>query len=436
VPQGARIYNLFPLLAGDAKAWESHLDRIAGMGFNWIFLNPIHEAGFSGSLYAVKDYYALNPLFDNGSGEAADVVIGRFLKAAEARGLQVMMDLVVNHTAKDSPLTEEHPEWFVREADGSIASPYAVDPTDTSKRTVWGDLAEIDYSERPARRAIVEWFAELVRHYVRLGFRGFRCDAAYKVPKDVWRTLIRAGQTENDDIVFAAENLGSLLEETLALRGAGFDYLFNSVKWWDFRAPWLLDQYEQFRSIAPSIAFPETHDTDRLINELAEQGVTDLGEVEKRYRDAYLIAALFSTGVMIPIGFEYGFRKKLHVVETRPSDWEEPAFDLTEWITEVNRLKASLPVLNQEGPQREVVLGKQSVTCLLRRAMRGSAWVVTLINLDRKAPANARIDSLDGDVLQGREVTPGREADARERPLRAGGEVTLEPGEVRVYASQ
>lgn len=436
MPQGARIYNLFPLLVGDVKAWEGHLDHIAGMGFDWIFLNPIHAPGVSGSLYSVKDYYALHPLFEDGSGDEPDVMIGRFLKAAEARGIRVMMDLVVNHTAIDSLLAKEHPEWFKHEADGSLASPYAVDPTDTSKRTVWGDLAEIDYSERPERRALVEWFAELVRHSVRLGFRGFRCDAAYKVPKDVWRPLIAAGRKENDDVLFIAENLGSLQEETLALRGAGFDYLFNSVKWWDFRAYWLIDQYEQFRSIAPSIAFPETHDTDRLINELAAEGVTDPKEVENRYRSAYLIAALFSTGVMIPIGFEYGFRKKLHVVETRPSDWEKPAFDLTEWIAEVNRVKGSLPVLNEEGPQRALLLGDQRVACLLRRAMRGPAWVVTLINLDRNAPSTARIEWLDGDVLVGREVTPGRAADDPERPFRAGEEVTLDPGEVRVYANQ
>ena len=222
MPQGARIYNLFPLLAGTVSAWEKHLDRIAGMGFNWIFLNPFHYPGLSGSLYAVKDYYALNPLFADSAKDGPDETIGGFVEAAGARGISVMMDLVVNHTAKDSLVAEQHPEWFIREPDGSLASPYAVDPTDTSKRTVWADLAEIDYRDRPERAAIVAYFAGVVRHYVRLGFRGFRCDAAYKVPKDVWRALIAAGQQEQDDVLFIAENLGSLLEQTLALRGVGF----------------------------------------------------------------------------------------------------------------------------------------------------------------------------------------------------------------------
>jgi len=58
----ALIYNLFPPLAGTIPQWEEHLDRIAAMGFTWIFLNPINTPGLSGSLYAVKDYYSLNPL--------------------------------------------------------------------------------------------------------------------------------------------------------------------------------------------------------------------------------------------------------------------------------------------------------------------------------------------------------------------------------------
>ena len=58
-----------------------------------------------------------------------------------------MMDLVINHTAKDALLVEQHPEWFKREADGELRSPRAIDPVDPRKYTVWGDLAEIDYDD-------------------------------------------------------------------------------------------------------------------------------------------------------------------------------------------------------------------------------------------------------------------------------------------------
>ncbi len=433
--EGARIYNLFPPLVGSVDAWKLHLDRIGGMGFNWIFLNPFHYPGFSGSLYAVKDYYALNPMFRGHAKESADRLIAGFAEAAGRHGIQVMMDLVVNHTGKDALIAAEHPNWFMREADGSLASPFAVDPNDTSKRTVWADLAEIDFTERPARAEIIGYFADLIRHYARLGIRGFRCDAAYKVPKEVWRPLIAAGRQVDPDALFIAENLGGLLEEVEALRSAGFDYLFNSAKWWDFRQGWLLEQYEKFRSIAPSISFPETHDTDRLVGELKAKGLGNPHDLEQRSRNAYLFAAAFSTGVMIPIGYEYGFSRRLHVVETRPKDWETPLFDLCDYIAEVNRMKAATPVLNEEGPQRAVLLGDGRLVCLVRRAMRGPGWVVTLINSDQGAPASALLDGLGPDIGEGREITPSDGSDKGERrdPLRPGSEVTLGPGEVRIF---
>jgi starch synthase (maltosyl-transferring) len=39
---GPRIYNLFPLLAGSVPQWSDHLERIAAMAFDWVFVNPFH----------------------------------------------------------------------------------------------------------------------------------------------------------------------------------------------------------------------------------------------------------------------------------------------------------------------------------------------------------------------------------------------------------
>jgi len=54
--EGLRIYNLFPTLAGPIAGWTAQLPRIAAMAFNAVYINPFHYPGFSGSLYAVKDY--------------------------------------------------------------------------------------------------------------------------------------------------------------------------------------------------------------------------------------------------------------------------------------------------------------------------------------------------------------------------------------------
>jgi len=427
-----RIYNLFPLLCGPLSRWPQSLSHIAAMGFDWIYVNPFHYPGFSGSLYAVKDYDRLHPLLDDGSGRSVDEQLRSFLEAARAHGLKVMMDLVVNHTAKDCPWVSEHPDWYVRDLRGEVQSPFAIDPANADNKTVWGDLAELDYTPRPERGALVARYRDILRHFVQLGFAGFRCDAAYKVPADVWAELINAARAEVPETLFAAETLGCRLPEIEGLRPAGFDFLFNSSKWWDFKAGWLMEQYESFRSLAPSIAFPESHDTPRLRTELPAEWPME--QVEAAYRRAWLFAALFSSGVMMPQGFEYGFRRKLDVVTTRPGHWEEPAFDVSDYVGAVNDLKRRVQVLNWEGPQRHLILGAD-VCALVREAEFDPDVAVTVFNLDlnagRRVPGGTLLGHLRDDQRRGlREVTPRR----AHGTLAPDATLLLAPGEIRVFA--
>ena len=110
--EGLRIYNLFPTLAGPIAGWTVELPRIAAMAFNAVYINPFHYPGFSGSLYAVKDYYRLNPRFRGKAKGPDDALLRGFTEKARGHGLRVIMDLVVNHTAKDSELTASRPGWF------------------------------------------------------------------------------------------------------------------------------------------------------------------------------------------------------------------------------------------------------------------------------------------------------------------------------------
>src|SRR5690606_40005614 len=68
----------------------------------------------------------------------------------------------------------------------------------------------------------------------------------------VWQPIIAEAKAIDPECKFFAETLGCTPEQALALRPAGFDFLFNSAKWWDFRSPWLLEQYELYRQIARS----------------------------------------------------------------------------------------------------------------------------------------------------------------------------------------
>jgi starch synthase (maltosyl-transferring) len=382
--RGPRIYNLFPSLVGSVDRWTAELPRIAAMGFDWVYVNPFHYPGFSGSLYAVKDYYRLNPLFDE-CGQPAELQLGSFTAAARELGLAVMMDLVINHTARDALLTAEHHGWFARRPNGDLRSPTVTDVDDPAVSTEWGDLAEIDYGDPSHHPDMIAHWRRLVEHYLHLGFGGFRCDAATKVPAVIWGGVIGAVRESWPQVVFAAETLGCEPAAIAALRQAGFDYLFNSACWWDFHAPWLLEQYDVMRVIAPSIAFPESHDTERLAALADQQGNVPgnvPGNVEDWCRLRVMFSAFFSAGWMMPMGCEWGWRRRLDVVNTRPDPREEAHFDLAPFITEVNRLKADLPALNEEGGQWRLTPASSPVVALLRRPRSGEGAAVLVMNTD------------------------------------------------------
>lgn len=353
------IYNLFPRLVGPTTRWPEHAARAASMGFDWLYLNPWQLPGVSGSLYSTKDHRRLNPLFvPAGADERSLEPLRDALARIDGFGTRPMMDLVVNHTATDSPLVRQHPEWYHWGPDGKVVNPYVRDPDDPSKITVWRDLADVD--NLPSRGLDEQWtfWARLVVEAVEMGFRGFRCDAAYKVPAALWRHLIAAAKSVDPNVMFFAETLGAPVDDMAQLAGAGFDYFFNSSKWWSFSESWALDQHELFRHVAPSISFPESHDTARL--------AAESGGDEAVQKQRYAFAAAFSAGVMMPIGYEFGFRTQVDVVKTMPTDWERRSMDLRGFVERVNALKRAHPVLHGEGVLR-APRGTMEDTLLLER---------------------------------------------------------------------
>lgn len=336
--KGLRIYNLFPRIVGNITQWINHVPRIKDMKFNAIYVNPFHYPGFSGSLYAPKDYFMFNPLFiDHSLPLSPTDQLKKFIEICHNNEILFIMDLVINHTAIDCPLIQEHPSWYKHKPDGTIVKPGAYHD---GKWIEWGDLAEIDNFNSPDRENLWNFWWNIVSYYLDLGVDGFRCDMAYHVPTQLWHFLINKAKNKKPNCLFLAESLGCSFEQVLELTKAGFDYLFNSSKYWDFNAPWGMEQYYKLCNIVPTISFPESHDTPRLFEELGG----DIQAVKKRL----LFSTLFSKGYMIPIGFEFGFRKKLDVVHTYPDWWEHTNINLSDFIRHINVIKDSYEVLNIE----------------------------------------------------------------------------------------
>jgi starch synthase (maltosyl-transferring) len=86
---------------------------------------------------------------------------------------------------------------------------------------------------------------------------------------------------------------------------------------------------------------------------------------------------------MIPMGFEFGFRKALHVVDTQPSDWETTDVDLTGFIRHVNQVKAKYPVFQEES--LTTVLGHDANPAILvmwKAATRARGEALLVLNKD------------------------------------------------------
>ena len=170
------------------------------------------------------------------------------------------------------------------------------------------------------------------------------------------------------------ETLGCTPDQTRKTARAGFDYIFNSSKWWDFTNPWLLEQYNLTRETSPSVSFPESHDTPRLFDELN-------GNIDGM-KQRYLLSALFSAGSMMPVGFEFGFRKRLHVVKTRSDDWEETDVDLAYFIGQVNRIKARYTIFQEEAPTEVLYTENPNILLMWKASTHTQEEALMILNKD------------------------------------------------------
>jgi glycosidase len=159
---------------GTFRAAEAHLPRLKALGVVILWLMPVHEIGevnrkgSLGSPYSVKDYYSVNREY----GDLDD--LKQFVRAAHELGMRVILDWVANHTAWDSNLVSEHPEWYLRDWKGDFHPTAWWD---------WPDIIELDY-DRPAVR---KYMTDALKYWIsETDIDGYRCDVAGFVPTDFW----------------------------------------------------------------------------------------------------------------------------------------------------------------------------------------------------------------------------------------------------------
>jgi starch synthase (maltosyl-transferring) len=185
------------------------LPAIAGMGFDIVYLPPIHPIGKInrkgrnnaltaapgdvGSPWAIGSAEGGHDAIHPQLGTLAD--FHAFIAGAAKAGLEVAIDLALQ-CAPDHPWVKEHPEWFTTLPDGSVA--YAENPPKK-----YQDIYPVNFDNDPA--GIRAEVLRVVRHWVAQGIKVFRVDNPHTKPVDFWHWLIWTVKAESPDVLFLAE---------------------------------------------------------------------------------------------------------------------------------------------------------------------------------------------------------------------------------------
>jgi starch synthase (maltosyl-transferring) len=188
----------------------------------------------------------------------------------------------LSHTSVADPLVINHPDWFaVRDCSDRA---HVIDPRNPI--AIEG-RAFARYAAAPDS-FLAHWRDRLLS-LLSKGVRGFRMLHIQRLPPLLWRTLIADIRNAGADVIFIADIAGVTRRQLEAQKDSGFDYCLSSLAWWDFQAPWLVEEYEAAVRVAPVLA------------RVASDHLIPIGESERRAR--YSVAAIAGSGVWMPYEF-------------------------------------------------------------------------------------------------------------------------------------
>ncbi|MGQ0830752.1 MAG: maltotransferase domain-containing protein [Microthrixaceae bacterium] len=256
----AAWYEMFPRSFGGLRGAAAHLDYVASLGFDVVYLPPVHPIGRThrkgrdntlvagpddpGSPWAIGSpeggHDALHPAL--GTLEDFDAFVVR----AEDLGLEVALDYALQ-CSPDHPWVRDHPEWFERRPDGSIR--YAENPPKK-----YQDIHPISFwpADEADRVALWEACRDVLRHWMAHGIRTFRVDNPHTKPLAFWEWVIGDIHRSDPDVVFLAE---AFTEPAMMAKLAeiGFTQSYTYFTW--RHAAWELREYVSELSRSPLADF-------------------------------------------------------------------------------------------------------------------------------------------------------------------------------------
>jgi len=355
---------------GTFKAFEKHLPRLKKMGVDILWIMPIHPVsqlnrkGTLGSYYAVQDYKAVNPEF----GEMKD--FKRLVEHAHSLGMKVIIDWVANHSGWDNVWTKDHADFYEKDKDGKLVSPFD-----------WTDVISFDYNNPEMRAAMTDalkfWLTET-------NIDGYRCDVAGMVPTDFWEDARRQMETIKPVFMLAED------EDNADLLRYAFDMnyswklhkLMNSIAKGESNAKQIWDNIlwsgTTFPEDAYRMNFTTNHDENSWNGTIGER----LGDA----KNAMAVLAWTTPGMpLIYSGQEAGLNKRLEFFEKDTIDWGDYKYE--DFYTKLNALKKNNPALNagaDGGMMIQISEGENENIFAFKRE-KNENTIVVVLNLSNSA---------------------------------------------------
>lgn len=391
-------YELFPRSCavqaaqhGSLKDCEAHLPYVASMGFDVLYLPPIHPIGRTyrkgknntldagpddpGSPWAIGaaegGHKAIHPQL----GTLED--LRRFAAKAKEHGLELALDLAFQCTP-DHPYVKEHPEWFRHRPDGSIQ--YAENPPKK-----YQDIYPFDF-ETEHWQALWEELLSVVRFWFGQGVRIFRVDNPHTKPFGFWEWLITNVKKDCPDVLFLSEAF-TRPQVMYRLAKLGFTQSYTYFTWRNTKTELVqyfteLTQTDVREYLHPNL-WPNTPD---ILTEYLQLGG----------RPSFITRLVLAA----TLGANYGiYGPAFELCENRPRDLgseeylDSEKYEIRQWdlgqphslkdlIARVNQIRRDNPALQSDRNLQFHPIDNEQLICYSKQTDDGANVVLVVVNLD------------------------------------------------------
>jgi starch synthase (maltosyl-transferring) len=399
-------YEFFPRSAhgapdrhGTLATAARRLSYVAEMGFDVVYLPPIHPIGSAnrkgrnnglrakpgepGSPWAIGSAAGGHKSVHEELGTLED--FASFRREAERLGLEVALDIAFQ-CSPDHPYVREHPRWFAHRPDGSVQ--FAENPPKK-----YEDIFPLDFGT-PEWRELWQELCDVVLFWADQGVKIFRVDNPHTKPFDFWRWLIADVQGRHPDTIFLSEAF-SRPRVMYRLAKLGFSQSYTYFTWRNTKQE-LTDYFTELVAIRdwfrPNL-WPNTPD---ILHEYLQTG----GRPAFMARAALAATLGASYGVYGP-AFELlereprepGSEEYLHSEKYELKHWDLDRPDsLKSYLRQLNAIRRENAALHSDETLKFRRIDNEQLICYSKASADGTNLVLVVVNLDPQSSQSGFID--------------------------------------------